>query len=111
MAFDVITPSQLGRGAITTGTTTFYTVGSLNRTIVKTIDIANTNSSSITVTVYLVPSGGSASAANALVPGVTLTANRMFQWTGAQVIVEGDTIQAIASTTGVAINISGGECK
>jgi hypothetical protein len=111
MAFDVITPAQLGRGAITTGTTTFYTVGSLNRAIVKTIDISNTTAYQKRVTVYLVPSGGSASDDNTLIPNVLVPGYGVFQWSGAQVLNEDDIIQSTASATGCTINISGGEAK
>lgn len=110
MAFDVITPSSLGRGAITTGVTTFYTVPSLTRAILKTIDLCNTNATATTITVYLVPSGGTAEDATTLVPTVSVNANKMFQWTGAQILNTGDTIQAVASATGTTINASGGEC-
>lgn len=112
MAFTDIEPVKLGQGAVTTGTTTFYTVGSLKRAIVKTIDICNTSSTSaVSVTVYLVPSGSSASTSNTLVPAVVVPHNGIFQWTGAQVLNEGDTIQATASITGSTITMSGGECS
>lgn len=110
MAFDVITPAQLGRGSVTSVIATFYTVQSLERVIVKTIDICNTNITPVTATVYLVPAGGAASDATTLVPGVTLTPKKMFQWSGAQVLNTGDTIQAVSSVSGVTVNISGGNC-
>ena len=111
MAYDVITPAKLGRGAIGVSptVTTFTTVPVLQRDIVKTIDIANTTAASIDVTVYLVESGGSPGAANTLVPGITVPSNGMFQWSGAQVLHAGDTIQATSSASGTTINISGGE--
>lgn len=110
MAFDVITPIKIVQQAITTGTTTIYTVPSLSRVIVKTIDICNTNSTNETCTIYLVPSGGSAGNSTTLIPGVIILASGMFQWGGAQVLEEGDTIQAVSSATGVTVNISGAEC-
>jgi len=110
MAFDIISPVKLGQLALTASAQTVYTVPSLARAIVKTIDICNTNSSNVTVTVYLVPSGGSANNATTLIPGPIVVANGMFQWSGAQVLSEGDTIRAVASTTGVTINVSGAEC-
>lgn len=112
MDFRRITPAKLGRGAIgTTPTvTTFYTVPTLKRAIVKTMDICNTTAAALTVTVYLVESGGSPGAANTLVPGVTVAANGMFQWSGSQILNAGDTIQATASGAGCTINVSGGEC-
>jgi len=111
MAFSSITPVKLGRGAVdTTPTvTTVYTVPTLTRAIVKTIDLCNTTAAALTVTVYLVESGGTAGAANTLVPGVNVAANGVFQWTGTQVLNAGDTIQATASGAGITINASGGE--
>lgn len=110
MAFDVITPVKLGQAAITAGVTTLYTVPSLTRTFVKDIDVCNTSSTaSATVTVYLVPSGGTAGTSNTLVPGVVIPPNGMFQWSGNQIMNAGDTIQILASATGCTINAGGGE--
>ena len=108
MAFDVITPTKLGQLALTAVVATVYTVPALERTIVKTIDICNTTSLAVTVTVYLVPSGGSESAANTLIPTVMVL--KMFNWNGAQVLNAGDTIKAVSSVSGVTINVSGGAC-
>lgn len=110
MAFDVITPAQLGRGPIETSINTFYTVDSHERIIMKTIDICNTTSSPITVTLYLVPNGSSASSSNMLIPGIIIGATVMFQWSGAQVLSAGDTIQAVASISGTTLQISGAHC-
>ena len=109
MAFDVITPVRLGVQAIPTITGTVYTVPASTRTILKSIDIANTNGAGVTVSVYLVPSGDSASNANTLLPGVTIAANTLLQWAGVQVLEAGDTLQAVGSTTGISIIASGGE--
>ncbi len=112
MAFDVVTPTKLGRGQIdTTPTkTTVYTTPASTRTIVKTIDLCNTSTGGLTVTVYLVQSGGTAGATNTLIPTITIPINGYYQWTGAQVLNAGDTIQATASGAGITINASGGEC-
>lgn len=110
MAFDVITPSKLGQSALTTAPITVYTVPALERAILKTIDICNTNSVTVTATVYLVPSGDSSSTGNTLIPSISITANGMFQWAGAQVLEAGDTIEAVSSVSGVTINISGAQC-
>lgn len=110
MAFDTyLTPTKLGRGAIGATISTFYTVPVLTRAFVKNIDICNTTSTPMTVTLYLVESGGSAGAANTLIPGIMLPANGIYQWTGTQILNAGDTIQAIASTTGSTLNASGAE--
>jgi hypothetical protein len=111
MAFDIITPVNMGRGNIATSpsTTTFFTVVALTRGILKCIDIANTTAAAESVTIYLVPSGDSPSDANTLIPDVTVQSNQMFQWTGAQVLEEGDTIVGSASATGLTFQASGGE--
>ncbi len=111
MAFDVITPIQMGRGSIGVTVSTFHTVTANTRALLKDIDIANNNASDRRVTVYLVPDGDAAGAANILVPDVLIRGNGMFQWSGIQVLEEGDTIQAIASATGVSMNISGGSAE
>ena len=113
MAFDVITPEKLGRGqlAVSPTLTTVYTTPAARRTIVKTLDMCNTTTGAITVSVYLVESGGTAGAANKLVSNITLPANGYYQWTGAQVLHAGDTIQASSSAVGITINISGGVCE
>jgi hypothetical protein len=108
MAFDVITPVQMGRGSIGTSISTFHTVAANTRSLLKDIDIANNSTSPIDVTVYLVPSGDVAAAANILIPDIEIVGKGMFQWSGIQVLDAGDTIQAIASATGTSINISGG---
>lgn len=108
MAFDVITPEKLAAGAIGTSVSTFRTTPDLARDIVKTIDIANTTAATITVTVYFVPDGDSAGDASAIIPSTNIPANSIFQWTGAQVLNAGDTIQAVASATGSTIHVSGG---
>lgn len=112
MAFDsAITPAKLGRGAVdTTPTvTTLYTVPALTRTFVTSIDLCNTTAAALTVTLYLVESGGSPGAANTLIPTVSIDANSMMQWTGSQVLHAGDSIRATASGAGITANISGGE--
>jgi hypothetical protein len=111
MAFDVITPTQLGQGQVATSPsfTTLRTTPDYARDIVKSIDVANDNASAVTVSLHLVASGGSPDVTNKLVPTVSIPANTIFQWTGTQVISAGATIQANASTTGVTVTVSGGE--
>lgn len=111
MAFDSITPIQLGQGQAATSPafTTLRTTPANARDIVKSIDIANNNAVAVTVSVHLVASGGSPDNTNRLIPTVSVPANTIFQWTGSQVINAGATIQANASTTGVTVTVSGGE--
>lgn len=110
MAFDVITPAKLGQGSIAATLTTRYTVPASTRTLVKDITICNTSTTSATnVSVYLIPSAGTAGVSNILISNVLISPNGLFQWTGVQIMNAGDFIQDIASATGCTINISGGE--
>jgi len=110
MAFDVITPTKLGQGSIAASLTTRYTVPASTRTLVKDITVCNTSTTTaISVSVYLVPSGGTAGATNILISNIQIPASGLFQWTGVQIMNAGDFIQDIASATGCTINISGGE--
>ena len=110
MAYQTVTPNQLGQAAIGVAVSTIYTVGAATRAILKDIDIANSAAAAIQVTVYLVPSGGTPQApGNVLVPGVTVPASGQYQWTGTQILPTGATIQVIASALGGTITASGGE--
>lgn len=109
MAFQRITPAKLAQAAVTAGTTTIYTVPALTRTMVKELDICNTTAGTLTLNVHLVPSAGSATTANALFYGASISANTTLQWSGLQVLNAGDTIQVQGSGLGLTINASGGE--
>lgn len=111
MPFNVVTPIQMGRGSIGTSLSTFNTVAANTRSLLKDIDIANNGTSPVAVTVYLVPAGDVAGAANILIPDIEILQKGMFQWSGIQVLNEGDTIQAIASAINASINISGGSAE
>ena len=98
----------LYRGAAATSNATLFSVQSNRQYTVTEIDIANTSGSSQTYTIYLVPSGGTASASNALFSAQTIAANTTFQWKGAQVVQAGGTIQGFASAVTVTFMITGG---
>lgn len=110
MAYQTVTPAQLGQAAIGIALSTIYTAGAATRGILKDIDVANSAVADIQVTVYLVPSGGTPQApGNVLVPGVTVPKSGQYQWTGTQILLTGATIQVIASALGGTITASGGE--
>lgn len=109
MAFNLISPVKLGQGSIATSLTTRYTVPAFTRTLVKDITVANTTTGPIALTVYLVPSAGTAGVSNALIYNVTIPGGTVFQWNGIQIMNSGDFIQDTANLTGLTINISGGE--
>ena len=106
--YQSVVPNQLAASAVTTSTTTVYTTPASTRTIVKDINI--TAGSSITVTIYFVPNGGTASTGNIFLNVVPVnTGTSYFHWVGTQVLPAGTTIQVVASGTGGNIFISGGE--
>ena len=109
MAYNNITPLQLGQAAITTSYATIYTVPTNTRTYVKDMDIVNTTSATIGIYVSLVPKSGTAGTSNALFYNTPLPLNTIVQWAGSQILNEGDTIQVKASATGCTITVSGGE--
>ena len=98
----------LFRGAMTTSTSTLFTVQTGRQYAVTDIEITNTSGGSLTYSVYLVPSGGAAAASNALFATVSIAANTTFQWKGQQVITAGATIQAIGSAATLTIMVTGG---
>lgn len=110
MAFDVITPVRMGGGevAVSPALTVIRTTPPSSKDLIKEIAVANTTESEVTVTIYLVPSGDTASVGNTIIPSVAVPSKGIFQWNGIQVVDDGSTIQANASTLGVSVTVSGG---
>ena len=86
--------------------TTLYTVLVGNTGVMKSVTISNTDSATRELSVYLVPSGSSASTSNALYYQVPIRAKSILQWDGYQVMDAGTTIRGSASGN-VTIHISG----
>ena len=107
MAYQVPTIILLGQGTTTTSAVTLYTVPAVSRTFLESIDVVNTNSTTTTFDIYLVPSGGTAGTANALFYQQSLIAKQNLQWSGLQVLNAGYKIQIKASATGITIIASG----
>ena len=92
----------------TTGYVTVYTAPSGVVGRIAEIDICNTNGSSATFWIHIVPAGGTADTTNALFYNAPINGNTTVQWTGSFALAAGNTIQIKASKTGVAFNFSGG---
>jgi hypothetical protein len=107
--YQSITPVKLGQTAITTGYTTLYTVPADTRTYLKDFDVINTTAAVVNIYVSLVPTGGTAGTANALLYSNAIPAFTTMQWTGSIVLNPGDTMQVKASATGCTIIACGGE--
>jgi len=105
-----LTPVKMGQAAVGTGAgTLIYTAPTGITSLIKCLDACNTTTGALTLSVYLVPSGGAVATSNALVYGISIPASSVYQWTGTQCITAGGFIRAVASGVGLTINISGGE--
>ena len=109
MAYQNITPTQLGQAAITGTIATLYTTPAGFRTFVKDLNICNTTGAAITVDVHLVPKSGTAGTGNAILYGFSVAANSVYRWTGVQIMNEEGFIRVKGSTTGLTITASGAE--
>ena len=96
---------------LTASAATYYTVPSQARTIVKEMTFVNTDSSTTyTFTLYIVPSGGSASDSNVEFKTVTLQPLETKIFSRTCVMEAGSTVQALASSaTKIAFSVSGVE--
>ena len=103
---------RIGQGAVASGSgTKLYTVPSQYRAAVNDIVVANTGTSALTFKLHLVPVGGSADTTNMMFPDISVPANSMVHWSGNQILNAGDYIQAIGSSTGLTVNITGDEVR
>ena len=101
----LVSPQQL-----TTGTVTYYTAGTGQFATISQATVTNTSGGAETVTIYLVPSGGSAGDSTTIVDVKSTAANAttiLSELIGHN-IQPGGTIQAVASAnTALTIAISG----
>lgn len=101
---------KLAQYAITGSVAAAYTVPASTTGLLKAMEIVNTNASTtVTLDLYLVPSGGSATTATQWFSDLTLVPGEVVQWTGLQILEEGDALHAGGDTTGCTLNLSGGE--
>ena len=97
---------KLGAASIASASnTTVYTAPASTQTEVKVCWICNTTASDVTLELWHVASGGSASDANKLMPAVTIPANDFKKIQADWQMSTSDTIQAKGSTN-VAITIT-----
>ena len=95
---------QLGTSAAA-----LYTVPAATVSTVGNLSFTNTSASPVAITVYNVPSGGTASASNQVVSAYTIAAGKTYvppQLIGLN-LAAGATIQALAGTAAV-VNAQGG---
>lgn len=103
---------KLAQGAIGTGAGTLaYTVPTGFKATVNDINISNNTTSAITCLMHLVPNGVSVGSSNVFLPTISIPANTVMQWSGVQQLNSGDFIQAIASASGLTMNVTGEEYR
>jgi len=105
--YNIMRGTPISPAASTTSVSTLYTVPSTGQFLLTDIEICNTTATAGTFTIYLVPSGGTASQANALFYSSPINGNSLVQWTGQQSLAAGSTIQGLASATTITIKVSG----
>lgn len=103
------TPKQLFQAALSTTTTTLYTApASPGYAELLSLVLVNSTTSPITVSLYVVPSGGTPQAGNAIAYSWSLdTPGIPYVVRPALVIPSGATIQGSASAAGVTVTASG----
>ena len=102
-------PKAINSSQLTTSAATYYSTPAGTYSTIANLSLTNTSGSPVSVTVYNVPSAGSASAGNALVSGYSLAAGQSYvppQAIGLT-MAPGSTLQALAAT-GAVVNIQGG---
>lgn len=86
---------------LTNAAVTLYT--SVAKTIIDKLTVCNTSGGAVTVTIYIVPSGGSVGASSLIVATFSIAANTTVDMTQIQnqILEAGDFIAALASSTTV----------
>lgn len=96
------TPKTLYTGGqLTTSAATLFTAQANAKTVITEWAFVNTDSVARTLTVYLVRSGGAASAANVLIDARSLAAGETYNPPTGQILGAGDFIQAKADSGAV----------
>lgn len=108
-----ITPKSLTDGTqLPAVNGTLYTTPALTTAVIWACTLANTTGGAITVTLYRVPSGGTAGAPTMVLGAYSVAANTSYvvKELVNQILEPGDTIEGFASSaTSVSIHISGVE--
>lgn len=106
-----VTPGCLVQGVLAQNTdVVIYTVPAGKKALIDQMSAANTDASTRTLTVNVVPSGGSVSAANQVTPGASIAANTAVSLSEmkSQILEAGDFISIKASAADlIAVRISG----
>jgi hypothetical protein len=113
----VATPQQLYQGQPGTSAATLYTAPANDTnvpspaatTTITSLVLANTTGTAATVTLYLVPNGGTAGASNIIVPAVSIAANDVLILSGIGIqMPASSSLQGLQGTSGaITVTASG----
>jgi len=103
-----VTPKTITSAQVAATATTYYTAPANTRSIIKKLTFTNSTAGALTVTVYLVPLGGTAGVTNILISARSVGAGETYECFEAmgQVLQAGGFIQALASSA-TSITIQG----
>ena len=107
-AYNLQPSAELAFAPIGTGITTLYTASGQSASHVNCINICNTTSSTVRVSVFIVASGTTYGTQNAIFYNVPIPANTTVLWEGAAIMPPRSALQSLASASGATINVSGG---
>jgi len=102
-------PKAIAAAQLTTSAATYYTAPTNTTSTINNLSLTNTSASPVAVTLFRVPSGGSAVAGNTILSAFSLAAGQSYvppQAIGLQ-LDPGMTLQALA-VTATAVTIAGG---
>lgn len=105
------TVKRLVEGSLLTASAAiYYTAPANTKTVIRQLAVTNTDTVARTVTIHLVVSAGSASAANRIASARNLAPGETWPCAAAigQVLEAGGTLQALASTTSVVALVASG---
>ena len=109
----MVEPRKLVEGVLlTTSAAAYYITTSKVRAIIRKVSVTNSTAGAVTVTVYLVPPGGTAGAGNMIVPPLSLAAATYtsLDISGHVLVAGGASIQALASAgASITLHVSGYE--
>lgn len=105
--YNTARPTSLYQGQLPTSAAVLYTASSEVATQVTTASFCNTTGGALNYYLYIVPSGASPAAANAVLFNVPLSAGTPVLWQSGLVIPAGATLQGYASGAGVTLTVAG----
>jgi len=106
--YNNIATAQLSQSTATTSASKLYTANSKVAAHINTICVCNTAGAAATFSIFIVPSGGTAGAGNAIFYSSAIAANTTFTSNVTFIVPAGGTIWASASATTVTFTFAGG---